>query len=118
MNFAESKDPDNIEPYYIVWCAEDGTNDGTTSSDNGELQGATISSYTLAPTNITIDSDNTLAVTIKPKDNAPIVYPVNTVVTVWVSGGVEGSIAEVHCQIVTSDSRTLDKTLKIPIEEQ
>ena len=59
-----SKDPQNIEPYFIVWCDEDGTNSGA-AADRGELQGASISTATwTVPTGITKVSDNTSAVTI------------------------------------------------------
>jgi hypothetical protein len=105
-----SKDPDAVEPYFFVWCSEDGTNDGG-STDDGELQGATISSYTLTvPSGITKDSDNKNAVTIQGTS-----YDANTVVAVWLSGGTEDNSYDLTCRIVTSDSRTLDKTITIPV---
>ena len=30
------KDPASVEPYYVVWCDKDGTNDGS-EDDTGEL---------------------------------------------------------------------------------
>ncbi len=52
------KDPNAVDFYHIVWCSEDGTNDGG-ASDTGELQGATISTTTwTVPAGITKDSDN------------------------------------------------------------
>lgn len=105
-----SKDPNNVEPYFFVWCSLSGTNNGGTT-DTGELQGATISSYTVTvPAGITKDSDNKAAVTIRG-----IAYAVNTVVTVWLSGGTDGADYDVLCRIVTSDSRTLDQTMRIPV---
>src|SRR5687767_3971430 len=90
------KDPKSIEPYFFVWCADDGTN---AAGGTGELQGATISSYTVTAQNgITKDSDNKSAVTI-----AGVSYAVNTVVTVWLSGGTDQSTYEIECVIVTSD---------------
>jgi len=102
------KDPNNVEPYFFVWCSEDGTNDGSTS-DTGELQSATIASYTVTvPSGITKDSDNKSAVTI-----AGISYSASTVVTVWLSGGTAGTSYDILCRIVTSDSRTLDQTMRV-----
>ena len=106
-----SKDPNNVEPYFFVWCSKDGTNDGTTS-DDGELQGQTVSSYTLTASGVTVDSDNSSAVTI-----AGISYGVNTVVTAWLSAGTVGTDATLQCRAVTSDNRTLDRTMTIPIIE-
>lgn len=106
--YAPPKDPDNIEPYFFVWCDVTGTN---VSGDNGELQAATISTYTVTvPTGITKASDNKSSVII-----AGITYAANTVVTVWLSGGTVDTEYEILCRVVTSDSRTLDKTMTIPI---
>jgi len=110
-NYAPSKDPENVEPYFFVWCSLDGTNDGG-ATDTGELQGATISSQTLTGTGVTVDSDNTSAVTIQG-----VSYAINTVATAWLSGGTANTDATLHCQIVTSDSRTLEKTMNIRIRE-
>lgn len=109
--YAPHKDPNNVEPYFFVWCdRETGLNDGS-DDDHGELQGATISSYTVTPASgLTKDSDNKDAVTIHG-----VTYSANTVVTVWVSGGTDGTDYDVLCRIVTSDSRTLDKTMTIPV---
>jgi hypothetical protein len=111
-SYVPSKDPNNVEPYFFVWCDKDGTNDGT-ASDDGELQGATISSYTVtAESGLTLDSDNKDAVTIRGVD-----YGVNTVVSAWVSGGTDDTDYTLQCRIVTSDSRTLDMTMIIPVRE-
>jgi len=108
-----AKDPNSIEPYFIVWCDEDGTNDGG-ATDNGELQGATISTATwTVPTGITKTSDNTSAVTIQG-----VSYAINTVATIWLSGGTDGTDYECLCRITTSDSRTLDKTITIRVRSQ
>lgn len=105
-----SKDPNNVEPYFFVWCSQSGTNNGG-AADTGELQGATISSHTVTvPTGITRDSDNRSAVTIRG-----IAYSANTVVTVWLSGGTDGEDYDVLCRIVTSDGRTLDQTMRVPV---
>lgn len=106
-----SKDSNNIEPYFFMWCDRDGTNDGS-AEDNGELQGATISSFTVTAvtSGITIDSSNKNAVSIRG-----ISYSVSTVVTVWLSGGTAGTDYDILCRIVTSDSRTLDQTIRVPV---
>jgi len=110
--YLPSKDPDNIEPYFIVWCDKDGTNDGSTS-DNGELQGATISTATwTVPTGITKASSNQNAVTI-----AGVTYGANTVCTIWLSGGTDNTKYTLSCKITTSDARTLDKSIIIPVEQ-
>lgn len=108
---APAKDPNNVEPYFFVWCTKaTGLNDGSTS-DSGELQGATISTYTVtAATGITKDSDNKNAVTIQG-----VSYSANTVVTVWLSGGTDGEYYDILCRIVTSDNRTLDMTMTVPV---
>lgn len=111
MKIVPSKDPNNVEPYFFIFCDEDGTNDGS-ASDTGELQGQTISSNTLTITGATKDSDNQDAVTI-----AGVSYDVNTVVTAWLSAGVAGVDATLQCRAVTSDARTLDATMIIPVVE-
>ena len=109
-----SKDPNAIEPYFIVWCDEDGTNTGA-AADRGELQGAGINPalvvWTL-PAGIGTDSDNTDAVTING-----VVYAANTVTTIWLKLGTGNKNYACHCQIVTDDAtpRTLEKTIIIPV---
>jgi hypothetical protein len=108
--YAPSKDPSSVEPYFFIWADIAGTN---VSGDTGELQGATIASYTLTvPTGITKTTDNKNAVTI-----AGVAYGVSTVVTVWLSSGTSSAEYEVACTIVTSDSpaRTLKKTFIVPV---
>ncbi len=107
-----SKDPANVEPYFIVWCDEDGTNTGA-AADDGELQGATISTVTwTVPTGITKDSSNQNAVTIRG-----VAYAVNTVCTIWLSGGTAGTDYDILCHITTSDARTLEQTITIPCRQ-
>lgn len=105
------KDPNSVEPYHVVWCSENGVNTGA-AIDTGELQGATISSYTVTvvTSGITKDSDNKAAVTIHG-----VSYAINTVVTVWLSGGTAETDYDILCRIITSDGRTLDKTMTIPV---
>jgi len=94
--------------YFVLADLEQGTN---TSGDNGRLQGATISSYSLpAVSGITIDSDNKSAVTI---DGIP--YGVNTVVTALISGGTAGTEYTLTCTATLSDSRVLPEDILIKV---
>ncbi len=106
------KDPDAVEPYFIVWCDEDGTNDGI-ANDAGELQGATISTSGWTVAGITEDSSDKDAVTI-----AGIDYGANTVATIWLSGGTDGVDYDLLNQIITSDARTLEKTIMVMVRNQ
>lgn len=115
MNELPAKDPESVEPYFVVWCGEDGTNDGS-ADDNGELQGETISSVTwTVPDGITKDSDNKNAVVING-----ITYAANTVATIWLSGGTNQVDYSIECKIITSGTpaRTLEKTIIVPCREQ
>ena len=110
--YLPAKDPDDVEPYHVVWCRKDGTNDGSTS-DTGELQGATISTSAWTETaGITEDSDNTIAITI-----AGVSYGINTVATIWLSGGTAGTDYTITNKITTSDSRTLSRSFVVPVRE-
>jgi len=110
MKAVASKDPNNVEPYFFIWCDESGLNDGS-ASDDGELQGTTISSYVLdmVSGDVVIDSHNKDAVTIHA-----VAYAVNTVVTLWTSGGTTKS--QVRCRATLSDNRVLDETMIIPFQ--
>ena len=111
--YVPAKDPNSVEPYFFVWCSKNNTNDGTTS-DTGELQSATISTKAVtADTGLTVDSSSLASVTV-----AGVNYSINTVVTVWLSGGTNNTDYEVLCRITTSDSRTLDKTMTVPVRSQ
>ena len=107
------KDPNSVEPYHIIWCSADATNDASTN-DTGELQGATISTTTwVVPTGITKSSDNKEQITIQG-----VTYAASTTTTIWLSGGTAFQDYEVVNRITTSDSRTLDQTLVIRCREQ
>lgn len=110
--FIPTKDPSSIEPYFFVWCSEDGTNTGS-ATDTGELQGETISTYTVTvPSGITKVSDAKTSVTIQG-----VTYGANTVITVWLSGGTNRSEYDITCQIVTSGGRTLEVTRSLRVVE-
>lgn len=112
-----SKDPNNVEPYFVIWCdIETGINDGS-KHDHGELQGATISTVEwilpiFNPPQLIKKSSNQNALTI-----AGIEYSVNTVCTIWLEGGIHNEDYPIICRIVTDDGRTLDKTIIIPVRE-
>ena len=107
-----AKDPDDVEPYFVIWCDKDGTNSGV-AADDGELQGATISTTAwTVPSGITEDSNNTSAVTIKA-----VAYGINTVATIWLSGGTIGEEYTLVNKITTSDSRTLSQSIVVPVKE-
>lgn len=107
-----SKDPDDTDFYFVVWCDIDGTNDGT-NTDDGELQGATISTSTwTVPAGVTEDSSDTNSVTIQG-----VTYAANTVATILVSSGTNNSDYELTNVITTSDGRTLSKSIIIPIRQ-
>lgn len=104
------KDPDDIDWFFFIWCDKTGTN-ANSATNTGKLKGATISSYTLtAGTGITIITDNKDAVTIDG-----VSYAASTVVSMKLSVGMDNVNYEVLCRIITSDGRTLDKTMTIPV---
>lgn len=106
------KDPHEVRPFHIVWCSLDGTNNGG-ATDTGELQGATIStSQWIVPAGITKDSDNKSSVIIQG-----VTYAVNTVATVWLSDGTDGTRYRLVNRITTSDGRTLDQSIDIHVKE-
>ena len=99
-----------VEPFYVVWCSENNTNDGS-ADDSGRLQSETISTLTWAvPTGITKDSDAKTAVTIQG-----IVYGADTVATIVLSSGVAGTDYDCVCKITTA-TRTLYHTITIMVE--
>ena len=80
-DFRESKDPNDIKPYFNVWCDQYGSN---FSGDDGILWGAIItgSSWIMPTGSLVKNSDNTNGVTI-----SGIVYSSGTVATIWLSSG-------------------------------
>ena len=107
------KDPLAVEPFHIVWCSKDNTNDGTTS-DTGELQSAVIvTSEWDVETGLTEDSENQAAVTIKG-----IVYAIDTVATIWLSGGVAGNNYTCTNTITTDDGRTSVRAIEIHVRDE
>jgi hypothetical protein len=113
MSKLAPKDPNAVDFYFIIWCSKDGTNDGS-EDDIGELQGATIQSDSwTVPTGITEASSNNAEITIRG-----VTYAINTSSTIKLSGGTAGIDYDLVNRIITSDGRTLDKTITIRIREQ
>lgn len=109
--FVPSKDPNDIDFVFFIWCDKDGTNTGS-ATDTGQLQGATISSHTVTGSGVTIVSTVQTAVTVHG-----VTYAANTVVTAKVSGGTANTKAIATCHVVLSDTRELDMSVIIPIAE-
>jgi len=95
------KDPDAVLDYKFDWAAF--TN--STGTSDWLASGETIASHTIdADTGITVDSSSAT--------------DTNTSVTVWLSAGTAGTTYNVRCEIVTSDSRTDERTIKIAVRER
>ena len=102
------KDPNEVDIYGVRWCSPNATNDAT-ANDTGKLQSATISSNDWAvATGITEDSESVASFTAQG-----ITFSINTVHRITLSGGTDGTDYALTSQIVTSDSRTLEKTITI-----
>lgn len=90
------KDPDAVLDYKFDWKA---LTNGSGTSD-WLAAGETISTRTVTADNgITVDSSS--------------ITDTNTTVTVWLSGGTHGQDYTVACKIVTSASRTDERSITI-----
>ena len=88
------KDPQAVLDFAFDW--NDSTNPWLAT-------GETISTYTVtAQTGLTKDSDSESS----------------GVVTVWVSGGTAGTWYTLACKIVTSASRTDERTMRIQVDDR
>lgn len=98
-----TKDPDAVLDYKFDWKALTNASPGGTSDWLASSE--TISSKTItAQSGITIDSSS--------------LTDTNTSVTVWLSGGTAGQSYTVACKIVTSASRTDERTITIMVEQR
>lgn len=89
-----TKDPDAVLDYAFDW---------TDWLDTDSSPAETISSHTITvDTGITKDSDS----------------EASGVVTAWLSGGTAGNIYTVSCEIVTSHSRTEERSFEIVVMER
>ena len=95
------KDPDAVLDYKFDWAA---LTNGSGRSD-WLAAGETIASHT-------IDADAGITVDSSAGTDA------DTSVTVWLSGGTAGTEYLVRCEVVTSASRTDERTMKIKCEER
>ena len=96
-----TKDPDAVLDYKFDWKAQ------TNGSGNSDwlASGETISSHTIdADTGITVDSSSQT--------------DTNTSVTAWLSGGTAGTEYVVRCEIVTSASRTDERSITIQVAQR
>ena len=90
------KDPDAVLDYKFDWAASTNGNGDSDWLASGE----TISSHTVTvSTGLTKDSSS--------------ITDTNTSVTVWLSGGTADADYTVTCQIVTSASRTDERSITI-----
>lgn len=85
----QPKDPNAVLDYTFDW-------------QRWLQSGETISTVTVTGTNVTIDSNS----------------ETGGVVTVWLSGGTAGTEATVAVKIATSDSRTDERSLALPVAER
>ena len=88
-NYDFLKDPDAVLDYAFDWSS-------------WLASGETISTETLTGSGVTVDSSSES----------------DGVVTAWISGGTAGQTATVACKIVTSASRTDERTIKLKIQER
>jgi hypothetical protein len=99
------KDPDAVLDYTIDWAA---STNGTGSTD-WLASGETLASHTITVTPVTASP---LTVDSSSLSGA------NTSVTVWLSGGLVEMEYRVACEVVTSASRTDERSIKIKCEER
>lgn len=95
------KDPDEVLDYKFDFAALTNGNGATDYLESGE----TISSETVtAGAGITLDSET--------------ITDSNTSVTIWLSGGTAGNTYTVTCQIATSASRTVERSIYVTVAEK
>jgi len=95
------KDPDAVLDYKFDWAASTNGSGDTDWLGSGE----TINSHT-----VTVDTGLT-------KDTSALTDS-DTSVTVWLSGGTAGEDYDVAVKIVTSDSRTDERTIEIQVRNR
>ena len=95
------KDPDAVLDYKFDWAA---LTNGNGNSD-WLASGETISTKT-----VTVDSGITR--------DSDALTDTNTSVTIWLSSGTDDVDYEVACKIVTSASRTDERTITIKVRER
>ena len=98
-----TKDPDAVLDYKTDWAPL--TNGRIGAVSDWLASGETISSTTITEeTGITVDSDS--------------ITDSGTSVTVWLSGGTAGAEYDIGVRIVTSDSRTDERTFRVKVVDR
>lgn len=98
------KDPSAILDFKFDWAPLTNNRDGATSDWLGPTETIISFTITISPVGLTEDSSSRT-------DS-------NTSVTVWLSSGTDGIEYEVTCQIVTSEGRTDERTMRIKVENR
>lgn len=98
-----TKDPQAKLDYGFSWIASDGTTNDGSASDDGFLQGDTISDSTW-----TVNGADSALVASAPTFNT-------TGTTVWLEAGTEGLVYQATNHITTAGGRETDRTMFIEI---
>ena len=96
------KDPNAVLDYKFDWKAETNGNGDSDWLASGE----------------TIEDTYTVTVGEGITKDSDARTDTNTSITIWLSGGTAGVDYEVACKIITSDSRTDERTIKIQVRER
>ena len=97
------KDPNAVLDFVFDWAPL--TNGTTGGTSDWLASGETIATITItAETGLTVDSSS--------------ITDTNTSATVWLSGGTAGTTYSLACKIVTSASRTDERTIYIRVEQR
>ena len=103
MSATYIKDPSAVLDYKFDWKALTNGVDGATSDWLAAAE--TISTKTItATTGITVDSSS--------------ITDTSTSVTVWLSGGTHGVDYTITCRIVTSASRTDERSMTVKVRDR
>lgn len=92
-----TKDPNDLLDYQIDWLGDE--------TDQGFLYGTndTIDTSTwIVPDGITSEAETST----------------DSTTTIWLSGGTAGETYQLTNRITTTDGRTKDKSMKLPVKEQ
>lgn len=102
----------DIDFRVLVFCSEDGTNDGS-KDDTGDLQGATISTATITFTGLTTSNISTAGLTYEGT-----VYATSTIVSFYLSGGTDGTDYNGTAEITTSNTpQRISRKLSIRVDD-
>lgn len=96
------KDPDAVLDFVWDWRQNTNRSTGTDWLASGE---------TIASATVSVVSGDVVVDSSGLTDSS-------SSVTAWLSGGTDGTDAEVRCRIITSDSRTDDRTLILKVRNR